>query len=209
MDYHTKFFGHVNVVPPLSSQEIEYLNKFSDTRRMDRSKGPYFVNGTGYAGQDHESDIKDYNSPPSGQPSLWCHWVPTQDGSAIEWNGSEKFRNSLEWMKYLIEHFVGSNPFAKQVSTEEFSFLQSHTLNGEIAAEGESESDRWTLSVKDNKVTKPVKTVAKEVAPQPAKASPQNESWVFGEALSLREDAERQSRYNSGIIAGTHWPRST
>jgi len=56
-------------------------------------------------------------------------------------------------MQYLIEHFVGENPVAKLTYPEEFAFLQSHRLNGEILAQGEDSQDRWTLIVTDNEVT--------------------------------------------------------
>ena len=55
---------------------------------MDRTAGPYAVADTGFRGP----DVKDYNRPPQGQPGLWCDWTPTDDGSAIRWNGTEKFR---------------------------------------------------------------------------------------------------------------------
>ena len=104
MGYTTDFVGRIDVVPALNAEEIEYINKFADTRRMDRANGPYFVDGDE---QDNGPDvIYDHNSPPEGQPGLWCHWVPNDDGTAIEWDGGEKFNHSAEWMAYLIEHFL-------------------------------------------------------------------------------------------------------
>lgn len=150
MGYHTTFSGSVQVSPPLNQQEIDFLTKFNETRRMDRTKGPYYVDNKGMMGQDHEPDIRDYNSPPDGQPGLWCHWVPTADGTAIEWDGGEKFYDSPEWMQYLIDHFLGPNAKAKG----ELPFLQAnHVLNGVIDAEGEEQGDVWVLVVKDNKVS--------------------------------------------------------
>jgi hypothetical protein len=75
--------------------------------------------------------------------------VPTEDGHAIEWNGVEKFYSSAEWMAYLIEHFLGPIPKAKA----ELPFQQTHTLNGDILAQGEEISDRWKLIVKDGHVS--------------------------------------------------------
>ena len=150
MGYTTQFRGQVMIEPPLSADEVSYLKKFAETRRMDRANGPYYVDGSGLLGQAHEHDVRDYNSPPEGQPGLWCQWVPTDDGSAIEWDGNEKFYYSEEWMRYLIEHFIGSNPLAKS----QLPFLQPHVLNGEILAQGEDMDDRWKLVVKDNVVTR-------------------------------------------------------
>lgn len=153
MGYNTDFIGRVEVDPPLNEQEIEYLRKFSESRRMDREKGPYFVDGENYTGLDKDSDIINHNRPPEGQPGLWCDWVPNDDGTAIEWNGDEKSYDMLDWMEYLIVHFIGSLPNAKVKHPEEFAFLQSHTCNGFVEAQGEDPDDRWAISVEDNIVT--------------------------------------------------------
>ena len=100
---------------------------------------------------DHnDQGILDFDTPPDGQPGLWCLWIPTNDGAAIEWNGGEKFYKAVHWMQYLIDHFIGSAPHAKKM----LRFLQGHTLNGEIDACGEDPDDRWKLIVVDNRVSK-------------------------------------------------------
>ncbi len=149
MGYTTHFNGQINIVPLLNSKEVVFLTKFAASRRMDRKNGPYFVDGTGSFGQDRDDDIRNYNNPPAGQPSLWCQWVPTEDGDAIIWDEGEKFYESPEWMAYLIRHFLGTNPLAK----EELPFLQGHILNGTISAQGEEPDDMWLLHVKDNQVS--------------------------------------------------------
>lgn len=151
MGYQTKFTGRVHITPPLNPQEIAYLTKFSETRRMAREAGPYFVYGTGDAGQNRDADIQNYNSPPPGQPSLWCGWEPTEDGTAIEWDRREKFYRSTEWMRYLIEHFLKAGAHAEgQPGFEDFTF--DHTVAGVIHAEGEAQDDVWDLVVWDNHV---------------------------------------------------------
>jgi hypothetical protein len=147
MGYTTEFFGEIAVEPPLSAAEIAYLRKFSKTRRMKSALGPYYVDRAGDFGQAHDDSVLDYNTPPDGQPGLWCQWVPTKDGSYIEWNEAEKFYTGAEWMKYLIEHFIGQDPLAQRMP-----FLTGHTCNGEIEAQGEDSDDRWKLIVKDNRV---------------------------------------------------------
>ena len=153
MGYTTDFEGQITVVPALNDQEIEFLTKFAETRRMDCEQGPYYVDRGGSMGQDsNDPKIRNYNSAPEGQPSLWCQWVPSEnDGgeSVIEWDGNEKFYEPAEWMVYLIQHFLGTNPRAKS----ELSFLQGHTLNGTISAQGEDPSDMWLLHVRDNTVS--------------------------------------------------------
>ena len=150
MGYTTDFDGQIDVVPPLNEKELAFLDKFAKTRRMDCEQGPYYVDRGGFAGQDNnDPKIRDYNSPAEGQPSLWCQWVPSEEGDAIVWDEGEKFYESPEWMAYLIEHFLGKNPKAKS----ELPFLQGHVLNGVISAQGEEPSDMWLLHVEDNVVS--------------------------------------------------------
>lgn len=152
MGYTTEFTGTIAITPPLNAEEIQFLQKFSGTRRMDCEQGPYYVDRGGYAGQDNRDPlIRNYNSPPAGQPGLWCKWEPTDDGTAIQWSGMEKFYSSEEWMTYLIDHFL--KPGA--IAAEQLPFLQAnHELNGVIVAQGEDESDKWRLVVSRNVVTR-------------------------------------------------------
>ena len=149
MGYQTEFEGRITIEPALNADEIAYLTKFSETRRMDRENGPYFVDGDGYAGQgDGPDEVYSHNHPHLSQPGLWCKWAPTEDGTALEWNEHEKFYESAEWMQYLMDHFVGYIPAAKA----ELPFLQGHVCNGVISAQGKDPSDAWLLAVKDNQV---------------------------------------------------------
>lgn len=151
MGYTTEFEGSIAVEPPLSAEEISYLTKFNDTRRMRRKNGPYCVEGSGFS-YGVDSDVIDHNNPPEGQPGLWCQWRPTEDGKDIIWDGGEKFYDSPEWMQYIIDHFIGVDPIAKKVDPENFAFLQGHVCNGQIEAQGEYSDDRWLLIVENNKV---------------------------------------------------------
>ena len=160
MGYTTEFDGEINIVPPLNEKEIKYINKFSDTRRMNRKNGPYYVGGTGYYGCDIESDVIDHNSPDPSQPGLWCQWMANEEGTQIEWDGGEKFYHAAEWMRYIIDHFIGKNPLAKLNQPEHFDFLQGHTLNGEIYANGEESGDHWMIEVNDGVVNTKAGTVS-------------------------------------------------
>lgn len=149
MGYTTEFAGEINVTPPLSAEECNFLNRFSASRRMNRKKGAYYANPGNDFGQDREGDIVDYNSPPAGQPGLWCNWIPSPDGTKIVWNGTEKFYESEDWMRYIIEHFIGASPAGRV----DMPFLQGHICNGTIQAQGEDREDRWQLLVINNAVT--------------------------------------------------------
>ena len=147
MGYTTDFIGKIKIEPCLSAEEITFLNKFNGTRRMACAQGPYYVDRGGFKGQDHKDpSVTNYNSAPAGQPGLWCNWEATEDGQYIQWDGGEKFYSSLEWMQYLIDHFIGHSPIAKS----ELPFLQHHSLSGRIEAQGEDYNDRWLLVVEDN-----------------------------------------------------------
>lgn len=153
MGYTTYFDGEIAVTPPLNEVERAYLTKFANSRRMLRERGPYFVDGEGFHGQDRTEDVHDHNAPPEGQPGLWCQWVPNEDGTAIEWDQGEKFYDAPEWMAYLIEHFLQPGAHAASSGETQFAgFTFDHVLNGEITAEGEESYDRWRLVVTDNAV---------------------------------------------------------
>lgn len=148
MGYTTDFDGEIAISPPLNAEEIKFIQGHNKTRRMKRSKGPYYISAAGNCGQEREEDIIDYNSPPEDKLSLWCGWTCNDEGTCIVWDGNEKFYQSVEWMKWLIDHILGSNPLAKP----SLPFLQGHTLNGQIKAQGEEPVDRWKLVVENNVV---------------------------------------------------------
>ena len=151
MGYSTEFIGEIAITPPLSEQEIDYLKKFNQTRHTQLKPNPYAVGDfepKDLINADH--DIKTKNSfPPVGQPELWCNWIPTDDGTALKWSGVEKSYEMAEWLKYLIEHFIGLKPLA----ATEFPFLVGHSLNGEVEAFGERPKDLWKIVVENSDVT--------------------------------------------------------
>jgi hypothetical protein len=165
MGYTTDFNGQFKLNKPLTEAHNAYLAKFADTRRMRRDEaitkgrsdpvreaaklpvgqdGAYFVGEGGESGQGNgifgntPLGVIDFNSPPIGQPGLWCRWVPTNDGSAIEWDGGEKFYYYAEWIEYLIAHFL--KPW-------------KYVVNGEVQWSGEENGDLGKIIIKKNVVT--------------------------------------------------------
>lgn len=187
MGYTTDFEGGFEFSRPLTSDEKNYITKFNNTRRMKRNveklyelfkgehgnpflpkeetygnDGEYFVGGNGFAGQDKDDSIVDYNTPPGQldflttnynerwtqndlrtregkcQPGLWCQWTTDENGTHLMWDGGEKFYNYVEWLKYLINHFF-----------EKWGVK----LNGEVYWKGEDGEDMGKIVVKDNWVT--------------------------------------------------------
>lgn len=156
MGYTTDFSGQFNVSPALKPEHMAYLTAFAGTRRMSRDRnslildndpirlaaglplgveGGYFVGSEGFAGQTRDASVLNYNSSPSGQPGLWCQWIPNDDGTAIVHDGGEKFYSYVEWIQYLIEHFL--QPWGYKV-------------NGKVNWSGEEQGDVGVIVIKDN-----------------------------------------------------------
>jgi hypothetical protein len=169
MGYTTEFNGTFILNPPATQEQIEYINKFSGTRRMRRDvaklqavhkgehglngnygvDGEYFVGGAGHGGQDRDETIVEYNSPPSTQPGLWCQWILTEDGTQLQWDEGEKFYKYIEWLKYLITNFF--EPWGNK-------------LSGNVIYQGEEIVDRGVISVLNNEVEVTGSDSADEVA---------------------------------------------
>jgi hypothetical protein len=163
MGYTTYFEGQFDLNKPLTEQQRNYLELFNQTRRMKRNEsklqqmidnddagnthttvglpvgvdGEYYVDAGGFMGQDDTDDIVNYNTSPDTQPSLWCQWTPNGDGTAIEWDGGEKFHNYIEWIEYIIGNFI--EPWGLK-------------LNGEVKWQGEDQTDLGIISITDNQV---------------------------------------------------------
>ena len=165
--YTTEFRGEFKLNKPLTPEHKAYLLKFSRTRRMKRdaektarrkdpvreavglpvgAEGAYFVGADGFRGQEglleeedwqEPPDIVSFNEPPAGQSGLWCHWIPNDDGIAIVWDRRERFHNYVEWLEYLIEHFL--EPWG-------------YVLNGEVEWRGEGSDDTGMIVVAENDV---------------------------------------------------------
>jgi hypothetical protein len=158
MGYNTDFQGMFDLDRPLAPEHKAYLIAFANTRRMRRDatktegradptrlaarlpigpEGGYFVGEEGFMGQKTAGDVTDGNHSPEGQPGLWCKWEPTDDGLHIAWNGNEKFYDYVEWLDYLIEHFL--EPWG-------------YVLNGEVKWRGEEFDDLGVILVIENHV---------------------------------------------------------
>ena len=155
MGYSTNFYGTLSFNKPVAPWLAEYINKFSNTRRMKRDpekikefcpkwgdmcfngelgdEGQYFIGGN-MDYDKREKDVVDYNRPPAGQPGLWCQWIINDNGE-LEWDGGEKFYEYEAWLDYLIDNFF--EPLG-------------YVLNGDIEWQGEESDDFGIIHVKDN-----------------------------------------------------------
>jgi hypothetical protein len=158
MGYTTEFSGRFLLSKPLDKELHSYLLQFAQTRRMKRDtsqlyqdpdnhkdygiEGEFYVGGLGDFGQDEDPSIIDYNKPPSTQPSLWCQWVPSEDGTGIEWDGGEKFYNYKEWIKYILKNFlipkgydISGKVHYQGEDPDDFGDLDGQKLTHEILSE--------------------------------------------------------------------------
>ena len=119
-------------------------------------EGEYYI-GVGTRYRDDECGVVDHNAPPGashtgrwrggeglpceGQPGLWCQWVPSEDGLEISWDGSEKFYMYVEWLEYLVKHFL--KPWG-------------YVLSGAVEWVGEERSDQGRILVRDNVIQKQI-----------------------------------------------------
>ena len=157
MGYTTTFGGAFIIEPPLNEDEVKYLQAFNATRRMKRTKGQYYVDGTGFKGQDHGGDVLEYNTPPDGQPTLWCQWTVSDDGTRIMWDEGEKAYQMEDWLRYIIDHFLRPGAVTSNISVQLNhrqlrQFTYDHVVSGTVTAAGEDPGDLWVLMVEDNVV---------------------------------------------------------
>lgn len=109
MSYNVKFDGVFRFNKPLTVQQFTELNNFAKER--------------------HDRDsFTDY----------YCQWVPTEDGTGLEWDKGEKFGSYVEWLEYLIQHFF-----------EPWGIV----LNGSVRWRGEEFDDLGVIEVKDNQIS--------------------------------------------------------
>lgn len=155
MGYRTDFIGYIEIEPPLNTAEHQYLSAFSRSRRCTRTGGPYAVPGNPYA--EDEAAYVDVNLPPEGQPGLWCDWMPTGEGAALHVEGREKFYQPVEWLTYLIEHFLKPGAHASRSNEPWFAdFNFDHRLDGMVVACRNDTCEIFAIRVDRNNVTRSV-----------------------------------------------------
>jgi len=132
MGYFTSWTGCLSIYPTLPPSITAYLNHFLEHRHV-LTKGP---NAGAYDIEDpHPGVVVDYNSPPPGQPFVWCDWR-LQDGRSLFISRRRNYR-SIEWLQYLIHHFIAPC---------------GCVVNGRMNWSGEEDGDSGSLFVENNVV---------------------------------------------------------
>lgn len=129
MGYSTYFDGSLKIEPPMEAEHRDFVN-----RTARSTKYP---------------DLPDC-------PQAYLQWVISEDGTRLEWDGSEKFYEYEEWLDYLLAECF--TPWG-------------YKLNGEIHWNGEEPGDEGIIYVKDN-VAEAVESESINEGPSWAKESP-------------------------------------
>ena len=158
MGYTTEFKGEFKFDRELDETTKNILVGLNKTRRMKRSvdklammygmkvskvvdkwgaEGEFYYDNIDIGGQMMDRSVIDYNTAPSTQPSLQCCWMYDETNNSIKWDGTEKFYNYMEWIKYLIDRVIEP---------------KGYVLNGEVDWRGEHPGDFGKLVVYDNTV---------------------------------------------------------
>ena len=116
MGLNTNFHGKFFLDRPLTPEHKAILEEFADTEHEDDEEG------MGYDAQ---------------PPTVYCQWVPTEDGAGLEWDGVEKFYYYGPWLEYLISRFL--KPWG-------------YTLSGTVRYVGVTEGVEGTISVQGDQV---------------------------------------------------------
>jgi hypothetical protein len=144
MGYTTDFDGEFTITPPLASEHRAYLEAFDD-------------NG---------SEVVDRRDRDPSVPHSECHWKPLDpDGTALGWDGVEKFTEYRGWLAYLIEHLL--EPWG-------------YRLDGTVTWQGEDDDDRGLITVEGNRVT-----VVGKRTPWPESEPSRSRYWPAGRQARL------------------------
>jgi hypothetical protein len=156
MGYRVQVIGHIDVKPRLNDHEFEYLTAFAESRRWSRPQGPLWAPSTPF-GLDEEAvgaSTHDINTPPGGQPGLWCPWVPSCAGAClvVREDGTDgKNYGVTPWLQYVIDTFLRPGASAHgEPGFEDFSF--DHDLSGAVAAHRSDTGELWLVRVRGHVV---------------------------------------------------------
>jgi len=114
MGYATQFEGRFDLNRELTDDHQQALADLAE-------KG--FAGAKGMPSSDRGSDV------------VYCQWRPTNDRRGIEWDRGEKFYKYLEWLQYIIDHYL--QPWG-------------YKLNGSVEWSGADSDDQGIIRVTNN-----------------------------------------------------------
>jgi len=85
--------------------------------------------------EDHEFLTK--FSENAHEYGCWCNWVPNEFGTAIVWDGNERFYDYIKWINYLIKSILEP---------------RGYSLTGYVKWHGDEPDDFGIISIENNVV---------------------------------------------------------
>lgn len=159
MGYRTEFIGSLQIDPPLNDAEFSYLVAFAESRRCVRKQGPYWVpdNPAAAPVDDERGSVDDYNTPPTGQPGLWCPWIPGSAAHLSIPRQDGKHYAPGAWLQYLLTHFLRPGGRASRAGTDLFDeFTFDHALTGVVGACRDDTGELWLIRALGDEVVEEV-----------------------------------------------------
>lgn len=115
----------------LMGYTTRFSGKFAFSRQLTLDEKNVLDGISQGDGELHEGAIKD------GSPDGYCQWETSKDGRSLQWDGSEKFYDYEEWLRFLVEKRL--KPWGVDVT-------------GRVTWQGEDIDDRGILTVRDGVV---------------------------------------------------------
>lgn len=172
--YDTQFSGEFKLNRDLSPELHEYLKYFSSKKRVKwgnlpeefGTDGGYYYEGmTDFVSEYmFGKKVSEYNPVrvasvkcPDNQPNSWCNWIPSKDGTRIVWNTRKYFNDYVNWLRYIINHFLEDRGYFLNGEVYYCGDCTLNYIHAEIEDDERScdsaDDDHGFITVKDNVVS--------------------------------------------------------
>lgn len=183
MSYTYDLFGKLSVSPPLNTDQVAYIQEFSQSYRHKFAPkwqswpnplreavglpvgidGEYISSAMGTGSDFIDNCMEVDTNTPNNQPSFQCCWTTNAKGTVVQWNKLGRTFAPAQWLEYMIEHFF--KPWGV-------------TLNGKVECHGEEKDDRTLIVVNNNSVRR----------------APKEEWEEYKTQKELEKQAQKQAR---------------
>lgn len=106
-----------------------YTTEFEGEFKLDKPLGPDMI---AWLKNANEGDLW----PRPRECAGYCQWIPNEDGTAIRWDGQEKFRSYMEWLRLVVGHLHASG----------------YRMHGAVSWQGDGAYDSGVIYVGDQSV---------------------------------------------------------
>lgn len=196
MSYTYDLIGKLSVSPPLSADQVAYIQEFSHSYRHKFApkwqswpnplreavglpvgiEGEYISSAMGTGVDFIENCMEVDTNTPNNQPSFQCCWTTTAKGNVVKWNKLGRTFAPVQWLEYMMEHFF--KPWGV-------------TLNGKVECHGEAKEDRTLIVVTNNTV----------------RHAPKKEWEEYKTEKELEQQAKKQAQRIESAVASSNLSR--